>query len=603
MIFRFEVLGLFISYFLLCLYVFNTNIKKKNIFYKSLLICCFVSQLFYLISFVFLNINNIILSKLFIRFTLSSLLIFITMLFGYIYSKHLSIKYSMKESIIFSKSKTMFISLLAISILFSLYLFTANFDIIDSFIISGAITRYVYLYSLFFIIISFLFMIFNVFKLNKKMYLSLYVPVGISLFLIILQSGLYKAGFVVSGYSFIVLYIYVMLENPDVNLIEHLKVAKISAETDNEKKSKFLEKLSREIRTPISTIDGFSQVILNEKNIDNIKEDARDIRIASTNLVDLINGIMDISMIESGKMEIKNRDYDTLEMLESISSVAKNLINKEKIKFNVSYGENIPKVLNGDSEKIKRVLLNLLSNASQYTEKGEINFKVTAVNNGNICRLIMSVSDTGKGIPKEEMNNIFHKYDSVNNKNGNGLGLAIASNLLDLMNGKIDVDSVVGEGSTFTITIDQKVISNESITLSNEDKGEIKTFDASGKRIIIVDDNKLNLKVASKLLIPYGVEVVMADSGEEFLDLMGKDHNFDLVLMDDMMPKMSGTETLDTFRKIERIDGYNIPVVVLTANAVSGMKDKYLDKGFEDYLAKPIDKFELNRILKKYLKR
>ena len=171
------------------------------------------------------------------------------------------------------------------------------------------------------------------------------------------------------------------------------------------------------------------------------------------------------------------------------------------------------------------------------------------------------------------------------------------------MNGKIDVDSVVGEGSTFTITIDQKVISNESITLSNEDKGEIKTFDASGKRIIIVDDNKLNLKVASKLLIPYGVEVVMADSGEEFLDLMGKDHNFDLVLMDDMMPKMSGTETLDTFRKIERIDGYNIPVVVLTANAVSGMKDKYLDKGFEDYLAKPIDKFELNRILKKYLKR
>ena len=525
------------------------------------------------------------------------------MLFGYIYSKHLSIKYSMKESIIFSKSKTMFISLLAISILFSLYLFTANFDIIDSFIVSGDVTRYVYLYSLFFIIISFLFMIFNVFKLNKKMYLSLYVPVGISLFLIILQSGLYKAGFVVSGYSFIVLYIYVMLENPDVNLIEHLRVAKISAETDNEKKSKFLEKLSREIRTPISTIDGFSQVILNEKNIDNIKEDARDIRIASTNLVDLINGIMDISMIESGKMEIKNRDYDTLEMLENISSVAKNLINKEKIKFNVSYGENIPKVLNGDSEKIKRVLLNLLSNASQYTEKGEINFKVTAVNNGNICRLIMSVSDTGKGIPKEEMNNIFHKYDSVNNKNGNGLGLAIASNLLDLMNGKIDVDSVVGEGSTFTITIDQKVISNESITLSNEDKGEIKTFDASGKRIIIVDDNKLNLKVASKLLIPYGVEVVMADSGEEFLDLMGKDHNFDLVLMDDMMPKMSGTETLDTFRKIERIDGYNIPVVVLTANAVSGMKDKYLDKGFEDYLAKPIDKFELNRILKKYLKR
>jgi CheY-like chemotaxis protein len=215
----------------------------------------------------------------------------------------------------------------------------------------------------------------------------------------------------------------------------------------------------------------------------------------------------------------------------------------------------------------------------------------------------MSVSDTGCGIKKSELGSIFNRYERVvGNQGSNGLGLAIVDSLVGLMNGKVDVDSVYGKGSVFTVTIDQKVIQSDSVTSSSNQNGRVNIFDAKGMRVLVVDDNKLNLKVACKLLSVYNVDVVEAMSGQEFLDIIDADRDFDLILMDDMMPKMSGTETLNIFKKIERVDGFDIPVVVLTANAISGMRDKYLKSGFDDYLAKPIDKYELNRVLKKYLK-
>ena len=406
-----------------------------------------------------------------------------------------------------------------------------------------------------------------------------------------------------STFTFVILFLYITMESVDAKKIRYLEVTKESAIRANASKSEFLEKLSREIRMPLNTIDGFSQVIIDEDDINTIKDDARDIRMASNNLVNLINGIIDISLIESGDMSISNRDYDTMEMLESVSMIAKTLINKKNIDFKFEYSDNIPKVLLGDSDKIKRILINIISNAAQNTNSGEIIFKVQAVKNGSKCRLIMSVSDTGKGIAKSELNTIFNRYERVNNEKGsNGLGLAIVSNLVSLMGGKVDVDSELGKGSTFTITIDQSIIDDTSVKVIKNDDHNVKVFDASGKRVLIVDDNKLNLKVASRLLMPYNVSVVLAGSGSEFLDIIDNDTNFDLILMDDMMPKMSGSDTLNIFKKIERVSGFSIPVVVLTANAISGMREKYLSCGFDDYLAKPIDKFELNRVLKKYLK-
>jgi len=465
----------------------------------------------------------------------------------------------------------------------------------------GDVLSFVYLVSLLFVILSLFVMLIYVKTISNKDYLRLYIPLLISMIVIIVQSCSSRLGIVVSGYTFVVLFLYLVLESVDAKVINYLRVAKESAEKANIEKTEFLEKISREIRGPLNTIDGFSQVIMDEENIDNIKEDVKDIRMASNNLVDMINGIMDISLIESGKMEISNRDYDTMEMLDSVSMMAKTLINKKNIDFKVDYANNIPRVLSGDSEKIKRVLINLFRNAVQYSDKGEILFKVSCVNSNGVCRLIMSVTDTGHGIKKEELNTIFNRYERVTGKSGsNGLGLAIVENLVGLMNGKVDVDSEFGKGSTFTVTIDQKVIQAESIKVSH-DNMRIKMFDASGMRVLVVDDNKLNLKVATKMLNSYNIEVVEAISGQEFLDIIDKDHNFDLILMDDMMPKMSGTETLNIYKKIERVDGFSIPVVVLTANAISGMRDKYLKEGFDEYLSKPIDKYELNRVLRKFL--
>ena len=170
------------------------------------------------------------------------------------------------------------------------------------------------------------------------------------------------------------------------------------------------------------------------------------------------------------------------------------------------------------------------------------------------------------------------------------------------MNGKIDINSVYGEGTEVSIVIDQKMVSNDTLAKKTRKKN-IKPFDSKGKRILIVDDNKLNIKVAYKLLEPYNVKVEEVFSGQECLDLLDKDTNFDLILMDDLMPKMSGTETLDILKKLERIDGFYIPVVVLTANALAGEKNKYLNIGFDDYLAKPIDRYELDRVLRKFIKK
>ena len=215
-----------------------------------------------------------------------------------------------------------------------------------------------------------------------------------------------------------------------------------------------------------------------------------------------------------------------------------------------------------------------------------------------MCRLKITVSDTGRGIKKEDLSTIF---ESKTKKEGMTLGLVVSKYLLDLMGGSIEVESIYRTGSKFIVTLDQKIISTRE-TEKISRKRVLKPFKATNKRILLVDDNKLNLKVATKLLAPYEVEVVEAGSGQECLDILEKDTSFDLILMDDLMPEMSGTECLDIIKKIERVDGYYIPVVVLTANAVSGMKEKYLNSGFEDYLSKPIDKYALDRILKKYLK-
>ena len=271
--------------------------------------------------------------------------------------------------------------------------------------------------------------------------------------------------------------------------------------------------------------------------------------------------------------------------------------------FRDHYDESIPAVLYGDYTRIKQVILNILTNAVKYTREGYIDFRVSSIVRGDICRLIISVEDSGIGIKKENIPHLFEKFERVDlEKNitieGAGLGLAITKRLVELMNGTIVVQSVYGKGSKFTIAIDQRVIKKEVAPVKQVEKQLPKTIDASGKKVLVVDDNKINLKVASRLLQNYKVIVEEVDSGFLCLDKINAGNKYDLILMDDMMPKMKGVETL---HKLKEIDGFNTKVIALTANAVSGEKEKYLAEGFDDYLAKPIDRGELNKMVAKYL--
>ena len=259
-----------------------------------------------------------------------------------------------------------------------------------------------------------------------------------------------------------------------------------------------------------------------------------------------------------------------------------------------------PEVLYGDQIRVKQVILNILTNAIKYTNEGFIKFRIDSIVNNDICRLVVSVEDSGIGIKKENINKLFSKFERLEATNstieGTGLGLAITKRLVEMMHGKIIVQSIYQKGSKFTIILDQKIIATKAKENANQVIDQDKIY--PNKKILIVDDNKLNLKVAERLLRDYQVITETCESGYDCLDKIASGNIYDLILMDDMMPKMSGVETL---HRLKENPDFKIPVVALTANAISGMKEKYLADGFDEYLPKPIEKPELKEILAKFL--
>jgi len=438
--------------------------------------------------------------------------------------------------------------------------------------------------------------------LNKK-YIPLFVFMVIVGALMFVRTYRPDVLLISSFECFISVLMYFTIENPDVKMIEQLEIAKEQADKANHAKSDFLSNMSHEIRTPLNAIVGFSESLKDENIPESARENVEDIIMASNNLLDIVNGILDISKIEANKLEIIDKEYDIKSVLDELTALTKARIGDKGLDFRVNIDPSLPRVLYGDNVRLKQVVLNILTNAVKYTKEGYVIFTVSSVIKDDVCRLIFSVEDSGIGIKEESIPKLFSKFERLDVEKeitieGTGLGLAITKKLIELMNGTIVVQSVYGKGSKFTISIDQRIIAAEAPIIHEAPAASSTVVDAKGAKILVVDDNELNLKVASVLLNKYHFTIETATNGQECLNKVRRGGEYDIIFMDDMMPKMNGREAL---AKLKEDPNFKIPVIALTANAITGMRQEYLSSGFNDYLSKPIERPELERVIKEYI--
>ena len=393
-----------------------------------------------------------------------------------------------------------------------------------------------------------------------------------------------------------------------VSIIEEQKRIQNELIEANHAKSQFLANMSHEIRTPINAMIGFNEMILRENHDETINDYAMDVKNAAQALLLIVNNILDFSKIEAGKMDLVIVDYSLPQLLDSIISMVTERAEKKGLALYLNCTNDIPPCLQGDSGRIQQILINLLSNAIKYTEKGTVTLSVDCQAQGEDALVTFKVTDTGIGIKSEDIEKLFNEFERLEakrNRNieGTGLGINITTGLLDLMGSKLNVASEYGHGSEFSFTLRQKVVKSSTSTENDEKSSKASSndnlFTAPELKILIVDDNTMNRKVLCSLLKITQVQIDQAESGAKCIEMV-KSNTYDLILLDHMMPEMDGIEALTQMLDQKLLDTAQTPVIALTANAIAGVKEMYLDNGFSDYLSKPVHPKDLYSMIIKH---
>lgn len=386
------------------------------------------------------------------------------------------------------------------------------------------------------------------------------------------------------------------------------------AEKANQAKSEFLANMSHEIRTPLNAVLGIDEMIIRESEDKTILDYAHNIKQAGNMLLSLINDILDFSKIESGKMELAPVEFNTGIFMNDVYMIVERRAKDKNLELKFDLDPTIPSVIVGDDVRLRQILINILTNSIKYTNQGSVSFSAKVIDKSaeDLVKLHISIVDTGIGIREEELENLFNAFqraDLKKNRNveGTGLGLSITSSLLKLMGSQLMVRSEYGKGSEFYFDIEFKVVDSAPAKMKSEKLDDEKKitkkeciFTAPEAAILVVDDNKVNLKVAGGLLKRTGVVVTTALSGQESIELVKK-NKYDIILMDHMMPLMDGVETVAHIKELVDIPSKDAVIIALTANAISGAKEMFLENGFDDFIPKPIKASELEEKILKYL--
>ena len=594
--------------------------KVENRIFKRLLIASILSMIMEL-SIVFtvnFDVIGTIIQKLFLNCLILWLAIFITYTFAITsFDSNITEEENIKKFKLLHYIHIFINCLICLMILLSPIKFNS---IGDSKYTSGPAVDIVFITLGIYIFIMVILVLLHIKDIHKRGYIPI-VALIILLIAVGIIQNIYPDMLLSNAVFGIIIYLmYHTIENPDLKMLRKMELARDQAEKANRAKSDFLSSMSHEIRTPLNAIVGLSEDIASYKEQvpQEVVEDTEDIQNASQTLLEIVGNILDINKIESEKMEIIEIPYNYVEEIEKMARVTSTRIEEKPIDFKMNFASDIPYELLGDKAHIKEIVNNLLTNAIKYTEKGSIILDTKCINQNDKCMLIITVQDTGRGIKAEYINKLFTKFERLDierntTTEGTGLGLAITKALVEMMGGNINVQSQFGQGSMFVVQIPQKIskmanptlenkvtnIPQNEINIQNSEQYNLNNQESNlnnNKRILVVDDNKLNIKVARKHLESLGFIVDESLSGQGCIEKINNGERYDLILMDIMMPEMSGETTLIKLK--EKAD-FNIPVIALTADAMAGAQEKYEKEGFVDYIAKPFTKEEIREKLEK----